>query len=158
MCSVCNRLFSLKLGFYGNPEVVPFKRRYVLVYKKNKTNFWFLSTFYSTISDLYHPLVYDFAFTLWITYTFSMNPCLAIDYVLIYCNQILNFIKIFAQSSPVSEVDSSTCKCSKMSNLYTIWALSWQNLSSGFLKKRDSNQSPQLQRLDRKLKFRLWQA
>ena len=30
-----------------------------------------------------------------------------------------------------------------------------QNLSSGFPTKRDSNQSPQLQRLARKLKFRL---
>ena len=36
-----------------------------------------------------------------------------------------------------------------------IWALTQQNLSSGFLKKRDLNQSPQLQRLARKLKFRL---
>ena len=36
-----------------------------------------------------------------------------------------------------------------------IWASPRQNLSSGFLKKRDSNQSPQLQRLARKMKFRL---
>ena len=30
-----------------------------------------------------------------------------------------------------------------------------QNMSSGFLTKRDSNQSPELHRLGRKLKFRL---
>ena len=35
------------------------------------------------------------------------------------------------------------------------WASSRQNLSSGFLKKQDSNQSSQLQRQARKLKFRL---
>ena len=35
------------------------------------------------------------------------------------------------------------------------WAATQQNLSSGFLKKRDSNQSPQLQKLARNLKFRL---
>ena len=37
------------------------------------------------------------------------------------------------------------------------WASSQPNLSSGFLQKRDSHQPPQLQRLARKLKFRLWQ-
>ena len=37
------------------------------------------------------------------------------------------------------------------------WASSQQNLSSGFLTKRDSHQPPQLQRLARKLKFRWWQ-
>ena len=31
-----------------------------------------------------------------------------------------------------------------------MWALTRQNLSSGFLTKRDSNQPPQLQRLARK--------
>ena len=36
-----------------------------------------------------------------------------------------------------------------------IWASTRQNLSCGFLTKRDSNQSPQLQRFARKLKFRL---
>ena len=36
-----------------------------------------------------------------------------------------------------------------------IQASSRENLSSGFLTKQDSNQSPQLQRLARKLKFRL---
>ena len=35
-----------------------------------------------------------------------------------------------------------------------MWALMQQNLSSGFLTKRDSNESPQLQRLARILKFR----
>ena len=35
------------------------------------------------------------------------------------------------------------------------WASTRQNLSSGFNTKRDSNQSPQLQRLARKLKFPL---
>ena len=35
------------------------------------------------------------------------------------------------------------------------WALSRQNLSSGLPTKPDSNQSPRLQRLARKLKFRL---
>ena len=35
----------------------------------------------------------------------------------------------------------------------TKWASTRQNWSSGFLKKRHSNQSPQLQRLARKLKF-----
>ena len=36
-----------------------------------------------------------------------------------------------------------------------IWASSRENLSSGFPTKRVSNQSPQLQRLARKLKFHL---
>ena len=36
-----------------------------------------------------------------------------------------------------------------------IWASSQENPSSGFLTKRVSNQSPQLQRLARKLKFHL---
>ena len=35
------------------------------------------------------------------------------------------------------------------------WASSRENLSSGFPTKRVSNQSPQLQRLARKMKFRL---
>ena len=34
-----------------------------------------------------------------------------------------------------------------------IWALMQQNLSSGFPTKRDPNQSAQVQRLARKLKF-----
>ena len=34
------------------------------------------------------------------------------------------------------------------------WAATRENLSSGFTTKQDSNQSPQLQRLSRKLKFR----
>ena len=38
-----------------------------------------------------------------------------------------------------------------------IWALSRQNLSLGFLTKRDSNQPAQLQSLAGKMKFRLWQ-
>ena len=40
-----------------------------------------------------------------------------------------------------------------MWNKCIIWAPSQENLSSGFPSKRDSNQSPQLQRLARKLKF-----
>ena len=36
-----------------------------------------------------------------------------------------------------------------------IWASSGENLSSGCPKKLDSNQSPQLQRLARKLQFHL---
>ena len=36
-----------------------------------------------------------------------------------------------------------------------IWASSWQNLSLGLLTKQDLNQSPQLQRLARKLNFHL---
>ena len=39
--------------------------------------------------------------------------------------------------------------------IFTIWALRQENLSSGFFKKRSSNQSPQLHRLSRNLKFRL---
>ena len=41
---------------------------------------------------------------------------------------------------------------------YNKWASSRQYLSSGFPTKRDSNQSPQLQRLARTLKFRLKQV
>ena len=37
---------------------------------------------------------------------------------------------------------------------YIIWVATQENLSWGFLKKGDSNQSPQLQRLARKLEFR----
>ena len=40
-------------------------------------------------------------------------------------------------------------------NVNIIWAVSRENLSSGFQTKRVSNQSPQLQRLARKLKFHL---
>ena len=36
---------------------------------------------------------------------------------------------------------------------HLIWVSMRPNLSSGFLTKQDSNQSPQLQRLARKLKF-----
>ena len=39
-----------------------------------------------------------------------------------------------------------------------IWASLPQNLSLGFVTKQDSNQSPQLQRLARELKFHLWQV
>ena len=39
--------------------------------------------------------------------------------------------------------------------LYYLWALSRENLSSGFPTKQASNQSPQLQRLASELKFRL---
>ena len=39
-----------------------------------------------------------------------------------------------------------------------IWASSRENLSSGFPTERISNQSPQLQRLARKLKFHLNQV
>ena len=48
---------------------------------------------------------------------------------------------------------NATCKSSAGKSLetYIMWALTRQNLSSGFLKKGDSNQSPQLQRLARKL-------
>ena len=38
---------------------------------------------------------------------------------------------------------------------FVIWAATQENLSSGFPTKRVSNQSPQLQRLVRKLKFHL---
>ena len=41
---------------------------------------------------------------------------------------------------------------------FIIWALSRENLSLGFPTKRGTNQSPQLQGLDRKLKFRLKQV
>ena len=41
------------------------------------------------------------------------------------------------------------------SSICMIWVTSRENLSSGFLTKRVSNQSPQLQRLARKLKFHL---
>ena len=43
----------------------------------------------------------------------------------------------------------------KISDRNRIWASSRENLSSGFPTKRVSNQSPQLQRLARKLKFYL---
>ena len=39
-----------------------------------------------------------------------------------------------------------------------IWTSTRQNLSSRFPKKQISNQPPQLQRLPRKLKFRMKQA
>ena len=39
-----------------------------------------------------------------------------------------------------------------------IWALLRHNLSSGFPTKRVTNQSPQLERLARKLKFHLKQV
>ena len=45
-----------------------------------------------------------------------------------------------------------------LSKLIIIWASSRENLSSGFPTKRVLNQSPQLQRLARKLKFHLYQV
>ena len=39
--------------------------------------------------------------------------------------------------------------------VYCIWAMSRQNLSSGFVTRQDSNQPVQLQRLARGLKFQL---
>ena len=62
----------------------------------------------------------------------------------------------FSQIQMYVETDAFTLSLlleSEVSSL--IWASTQQNLSSGFLKKRDSNQSPQLQRLARKLKFGL---
>ena len=50
-------------------------------------------------------------------------------------------------------LNSNTAMCETESISY-IWASTRQELSSGFPTKRDSNQSPQLQRLARKLKFR----
>ena len=47
-------------------------------------------------------------------------------------------------------------RCSEKVSI--IWALSGENLSSGCPTKRVSNQSPQLQRLARKLKFHLQQV
>ena len=48
--------------------------------------------------------------------------------------------------------------CVPICNVNINWASSRENLSSGFPTKRISNQSPQLQRLDRKLKFHLNQV
>ena len=42
--------------------------------------------------------------------------------------------------------------------LQIIWASTQQNVSSGFPTNRDSNQSLQLQRLSRRLKFRVKQV
>ena len=50
---------------------------------------------------------------------------------------------------PYRQILSSACV------VKTIWASSRENLSSGFPTKRVSNQSPQLQRLPRKLKCHL---
>ena len=49
-------------------------------------------------------------------------------------------------------------RVSRIQKVKVMWASSLQNLSSGFLTKRDSNQSPQLQRLARKLNFHLYQV
>ena len=65
-----------------------------------------------------------------------------------YCPPVGNQVETNAWSST-----------NKVSNLLGYnWASSRQNLSSRYSTKRDSNQSAQLQRLARKLKFRLWQA
>ena len=42
-----------------------------------------------------------------------------------------------------------------MNLLWCMWAVTQESLSLGFLTKQDSKQPPQLQRLARKLKFRL---
>ena len=48
--------------------------------------------------------------------------------------------------------------CSPTRSDVMKWALSRENMSSGFLTKRVSDQSPQLQRLARKFKFQLRQV
>ena len=45
--------------------------------------------------------------------------------------------------------------CHKLFVTFTIIYIIWPTACSGFPKKRDSSQSPQLQRLARKLKFHL---
>ena len=62
--------------------------------------------------------------------------------------QRANHIRDKASEAPVDV-------CSLMANEKVIWAVTRQNPSSGFPTKPDSNQSPQLQRLARKLRFRL---
>ena len=47
------------------------------------------------------------------------------------------------------------CTLNTDNKLQIIWALTRETLSSGFPSKRDSNQSPQLQRLARKLEASL---
>ena len=57
----------------------------------------------------------------------------------------------------LKKCDSVFCGLMQFATLpsETKWAATRQNLSSGFLKNRVSNQSPQLQRLPRNLKFRV---
>ena len=56
------------------------------------------------------------------------------------------------------EETQNTDSQDKVDNAIIIWAASRENLSSGFTSNRDSNHSPQRQRLARILKFRLKQA
>ena len=60
---------------------------------------------------------------------------------------------------PISHLNSywlhSSTKTKQNNKLIFIWAPMGQNQSSGLSTKQDPNQSPQLQRLARKLKYRL---
>ena len=82
-------------------------------------------------------------------------------------NNLLGYFKHLCFSKPKSsfffDPRSSNlhffafCKIFKQfSSLIHYWASSRENMSSGFPRKRDSNQPAQLQRMARKLEFRLY--
>ena len=78
---------------------------------------------------------------------YHMTQCLLDGLVHINMNWMIPFKKFSTvRAKPTASQDQMCCD---------KWALTQQNLSSGFLTKRFSNQSPQLQRLARKLKFHL---
>ena len=66
-------------------------------------------------------------------------------------NLFMNFAIFTYLKTELTKVGDVDCVKSK-------WASPRENLSSGCLTKRVSNQSPQLQRLARKLKFHLKQV
>ena len=70
---------------------------------------------------------------LFLIFSSSCNIC-----ILVYVYHFVRFLK------------------NRLPDLEQNWASLRQNLSSGFSPKRVSNQSPQLQRLSRKLKFHLY--
>ena len=83
-----------------------------------------------------------------------MNILEGLDISLLF--RIVNRGKIFSGKSFIttSRILGKSLACSHK-NAYTKWATSRENLPSGFPPKRVSKQSPQLQRLARKLKFHL---
>ena len=66
---------------------------------------------------------------------------------------VMDFCAILGSGSLLASGEGMYCLI--CCHAYSIWASSRENLSSGFPTKQVSNQSPQLQRLARKLKFHL---
>ena len=87
------------------------------------------------------------------------NVCLLLDDVVYFCTIIILSILLLTLLSNLSSCHHSSATFHIYSNaLFDNWDVTGENLSSGFQTKWDLNQPAQLQRLARKLKFRLLQV